>query len=512
MGLVVRRGPALRPHYWRKQVRLTSFQPLDTRRLTSRPSGVGLGICQRLINDFLHHHPLTSHLILIPTTRSPAKSRETVLALRRHLESVSRTSPALRRRAVAESPEHDYIWTDSFRRVHILSPQVDLCDIPDVYSFAATLVRGTLSNPPDSDGMVDVLTDVRLPRLDAVIFNAGFGGWTGFSFLGAIKSFLTEGVVTAVTWPTFKIDTVGAVVPGHSRGVIAENKAAGIEKQDDTVLGAVFCSNVFGHYLLGHALLPLLVRDPDDPARPGKIIWTSSIEASPVHLRLDDLQGVATRGSYESSKRLTDILALTATLPGVRPYSASYFRLPQGSGDEAGENEPEDVEEKFQPRTYVSHPGVFVSTLFPVPFFLLWAYRIALFLARWLGSPWHNVDGYTASTSSAWLALEAPDVLMESGADKTKWGSACDRLGRPVVKATEVEGWGWDGRVDGGRRRGFAHERGVLSRRRGRRPGAVELTQEEREKFEVLGADCWKEMEKLRGKWEARLGVKALGK
>lgn len=480
--------------------------------LTFPSSGVGLGICQRLINDFLHHHPLDAHLILIPTTRSPTKSRETVLSLRRHLESVARSSPALRRRAVAESPEHDYIWTDSFRRVHILSPQLDLCDIPDVYGLAARLVKGTVSNPPDADGMADVLTNVRVPRLDAVIFNAGFGGWTGFSFLGAMKAFLTAGIVAAVTWPEFKIDTVGAVVPGRSGKATAERMAAGMEKQDNAVLGAVFCSNVFGHYVLGHALLPLLAREPGDAVRPGKIIWTSSIEASPAHFRLDDLQGVTGRGSYESSKRLTDILALTATLPGVRPYSASYFRVPRGRDDEKGGEETVEIEEDLRPRTYVSHPGVFVSTLFPVPFFLLWAYRIALFVARWLGSPWHNVDAYKASTSSAWLALEAPDVLVESGAEKTKWGSACDRLGRPVVKATEVEGWGWDGRVDGGRRRGFAHERGVLSRRRGRRPGAVELTQEEREKFEILGADCWKEMERLRAKWEARLGVKAVGK
>lgn len=381
-----------------------------------------------------------------------------------------------------------------------------------MYNFAATLVRGTVSNPPDSDGMADVLTDVRVPKLDAVIFNAGFGGWTGFSISGAIKAFLTVGIVSAVTWPEFKIDTVGAMVPGRSRKAIAESTAAETEKQEDAALGAVFCSNVFGHYLLGHALLPLLARIRGDAVRPGKIIWTSSLEASAAHLRLDDLQGVTSGGSYESSKRLTDILALTATLPGVRPYSAPYFRLPQGLGNEKEEEVEVDLEEDLRPRTYVSHPGVFVSTLFPVPFFLLWAYRIALFVARFLGSPWHNVDGYTASTSSAWLALEAPDVLMESKADKSKWGSACDRLGRPVVKATEVEGWGWDGRVDGGQRRGFAHERGVLSRRRGRKPGAVDLTQEEREKFEVLGAECWKEMEKLRGEWEARLGVKAVGK
>lgn len=480
------------------------------------PSGVGLGICQRLIDDFLHHHPLTSHLILLPTTRSPSKSRETVLALRRHLETVSRTSPALRRRAADQGGAYDYIWTDSFRRVHILSPQLDLCDVPDVYGFAGRLVAGSVSNPPDGDGMADVLTDVRVPRLDAVIFNAGYGGWTGFSFFGAIKAFLTVGLVTSVTWPDFKIDTVGATVPGR-RKAIGSPGAGDIDKKrgDNAVLGAVFCSNVFGHYLLGHALLPLLSRTPGDVVKPGKIIWTSSLEAAQAHFRLNDLQGVKWTGSYEGSKRLTDVLALTATLPGVRPFSAPYFRVPQAPGaDKEKEEDVEEVEieERLQPRTYLSHPGIFVSTLFPVPAFLLWAYRLALFVARWIGSPWHNVDPYTASSSSAWLALEAPSVLEESGAGRTKWGSACDRFGRAVVKPTEVEGWGWDGRLRGDRGVRAAAERGVLDRRRGRRPGAVDLTGEDREKFEVLGAECWKEMEKLRGEWEERVGVKAVGR
>lgn len=493
--------------------RLPTHRPAN-----ASPSGVGLGICQRLIDDFLHHHPLKSHLILLPTTRSPSKSRETVLALRRHLEAVSRDSPALRRRAADQAGAYDYIWTDSFRRVHVLSPQLDLCDVPDVYAFAARLAAGTVSNPPDADGMADVLTDVRVPRLDAVIFNAGYGGWTGFSFLGAIKAFLTVGLVTSVTWPDFKIDTVGATVPGWRKPIESPAGAGEKEKRrgDGAVLGAVFCSNVFGHYLLGHALLPLLSRAPGDAVKPGKIIWTSSLEAAQAHFRLNDLQGVKWTGSYEGSKRLTDILALTASLPGVRPYSAPYFRLPRARGSESEKEadavEEVEIEERLQPRTYLSHPGIFVSTLFPVPAFLLWAYRLALFVARWIGSPWHNVDPYTASSSSAWLALEAPSVLEESGAGRTKWGSACDRLGRPVVKATEVEGWGWDGRLRGDRGAMTAGETGVLDRRRGRRPGAVDLTGEDRERFEVLGAECWKEMEKLRGEWEERVGVRTVGK
>ncbi|SPO04948.1 related to 3-keto sterol reductase [Cephalotrichum gorgonifer] len=479
--------------------------------ITGANSGVGLAICQRLIDDFLHHHPLTSHLILIPTTRSPSKSRDTVLALRRHLEKVSRTSRALRTRATKESDEYDYIWTDSFRRVHILSPQLDLCDIPGIYAFAERLVRGTVSNPPDGDGMSDALTDVRVPRLDAVVFNAGFGGWYGFDWLGMAKMVFTRGIITSLTWPDFKIGSVGDVVSGTtSRKAEKTGDQGGKGGEGEAALGSVFCSNVFGHYVLGHALLPLLARTPESPVRPGRIIWTSSIEATPEHFRLADLQGLEGSASYESSKRLTDILALTATLPSVRPFSAPYFRVPGRKPEEqAAANGSADETKRLQPRMYVTHPGVFVSTIFPLASFLVFWYRVALLLARWLGSPWHTTDGYTASVSAAWVALEAPEVLDESHAETKKWGSACDRFGRAAVKATEVPGWGWDGRVT----RGWVDDgQGILSRKVGRRSNTEVLTEESRAEFEVAGAECWKEMERLRVEWEERLGVKAVGR
>jgi 3-keto steroid reductase len=62
------------------------------------------------------------------------------------------------------------------------------------------------------------------------------------------------------------------------------------------------------------------------------------------------------------------------------------------------------------------------------------------------------------------------------------------------VKKTEVPGWGISGVVE--------EEVDSL----GRKPGAVNVTREEREEFEVLGARCWREMERMRMEWEERLG------
>ena len=41
------------------------------------------------------------------------------------------------------------------------------------------------------------------------------------------------------------------------------------------------------------------------------------------------------------------------------------------------------------------------STLFPVPWFFFWAYELALLISRWLGSPWHNANGYRGASLDA---------------------------------------------------------------------------------------------------------------
>lgn len=84
----------------------------------------------------------------------------------------------------------------------MLSLQLDLCDLPGVYAFAETLCEGTISNPEGLDG--EYLRDVKIPRLDSVIFNAAYGGWSGVNWLGLIWSFLTQGITQSVTWPNFK--------------------------------------------------------------------------------------------------------------------------------------------------------------------------------------------------------------------------------------------------------------------------------------------------------------------
>ena len=100
-----------------------------------------------------------------------------------------------------------------------------------------------------------------------------------------------------------------------------------------------------------------------------------------------------------------------------------------------------------------------------------------------------------------WLALARQSTLdtMEEREGVGKWGSATDWYGNERVERTEVEGWGWGGKL------------GDKRKWKGRSPFAKDLTKEDRETFEELGVRCWLEMENLRIEWEKRLEDAGVG-
>ncbi|ROT36291.1 hypothetical protein SODALDRAFT_380625 [Sodiomyces alkalinus F11] len=474
--------------------------------ITGANSGVGLGTAERLIDEFLASRSLSSHLILVPTTRSVAKSRETIESLRAYLRNTAARSRTLTSRA-----GHSYSPQDTIDRVHLLSVQLDLCNLRNVHEVAAQLVHGTVTDPTDPS-----TPRYRIPRLDAVVLNAGIGGWTGLNWAGLTYSFFVKGLMYMATYPDYKLARSGAVVRQSVEGADA----------CPPVLGEIFCANVFGHYVLAHELLPLLSRD-SEKERPARIIWTSSIEADAISLNLDDFQGIESKVPYENSKRITDILALTSHLPSVRKYVNSYFQADDDDDDDDNNNnnnnnssssssssndDASEAEVKpVPPAMYVTHPGIVHSTLMPLPFFLVNLYWFALLMCRWLGSPWHVVDGYRGGAASVWMVLEDQETLEELEAHKVKWGSCCNFMGTTGVKKTEVEGWGWEGKAEDRESLAKDPALGVLRKLKGRRPEAQEPTLEDLAGFEELGISCWKEMERLRLEWQGilRAGTKS---
>lgn len=408
--------------------------------VTGANGGLGYSICCRLIDEFILTRPGSHSLRLIITTRDKSKSHDTIARLKDH---------------IFRTRKHHKIHekTPLVAKIYLQAEQVDLCRLRSVQSLAKRLLRS-------------------LPKLDTIVLNAGHGGFAGINWPLAAWTMLTN-FPRSVTYPTYKLGTVGETTgPQVSEDSLPSGKA-----QLD--LGGVFCSNVFGHYLLVHGITPLL---SNSTSTPGRIVWIGSLEAYESMFSIADIQGLSSPSAYESSKRLTDLLALSSSLPSTQPFVRQFLPPPSG-------HRP--------PQQYVTHPGICATNIVPLHWILVYLMTATFYLARWVGSPWHTVTSYKGACAPVWVALASQEELdaLEENGGPGKWGSSVDRQGEERATRTEVQGWGVGGKV--GDNVGLPKKR---------RPQEVQdLSRESREQFELLSRECWQTMERLREEWEELL-------
>lgn len=351
------------------------------------------------------------------------------------------------------------LHADLTSRVIFQAEQVDLTSLRSVKALSSKLLTSR-------------------PKLDVILLNAGYGGLAGIDWLGATWAILTD-FPYAVTYPTYNIS---------GKGLTTEPQTT---SRDEPPLGTVFTSNVFGHYLLVHQLASLFPK-ASNPQRRGRIIWISSVEGYASTFSPNDIQGLAAESAYQSSKRLTDVLALTSSLPSTRQHVSDLL-----TNNDSSKPEEESRNGAKGPEMYLAHPGICATSFVPLPLILYYLMTLTFYIARWVGSPWHTVSSYKGAAAPVWLTLASQEELDDLEAKgKSKWGSCVTRGGRESEIRTEVEGWGARGKVE-------KLDKGTLN---GRRKGVKDLTQEEREGFEELGRECWQQMEALRVDWEKRLG------
>ncbi|KAI9761469.1 MAG: hypothetical protein M4579_000979 [Chaenotheca gracillima] len=408
--------------------------------VTGANSGLGFAICCRLIDEA---HPTYQSLTIIFTTRSSRKGADTLARLQKYYNQN------------ASKSKFD---------VHFQPELLELTRLESVKRLSERLLQET-------------------PKLDSLFLNAGTGAFVGINWFRAIWSSLTE-FMECVTWPTYNKSFVGSVTDLQ----LSRRTEGGAKGAIEPPLGEVFCANVLGHYMLGHLLIPLL----NAPTDPGRIIWISSLEALGDSFNPLDPQFLTSSEPYRASKRLTDLLALTAHLPSSRPWTDRYLTPPQSSVKD--KRPPSD-----RPRIYLAHPGICSTEIMALNIFINFAKLIAFYVARLLGSPWHTINPYIAAVSPVWLALSPQSRLddLETEFGPAKWGSATDWSGEARVIQTQVDGWGYGGIVGG-------DDLG----RKGRRKGAVVLSKQSREEFLEIGRECWRQMETVRGEWENHLDIR----
>jgi 3-keto steroid reductase len=386
---------------------------------------------------------------LVFTTRSAKKGLDTLKTLQKQLS------------------QH----TPSSLSVHFLPEIVDLTNLLSVRALAQRLLKSDI------------------PKLDAVILNAGIIGLTGLDWPLAIWTVATDPVHT-LCWPQFKVPAIG---------LATEPQFPPTAEVAEPPLGEVFCANVFGHYLLSHWLMPLL--QACSPNSPGKVIWIGSIEATARHFNRDDIQGLRSPTAYEHSKRLTELMALTArdqpsTSRDVQNFLTPTLHVPGAPKRLNG----------APPGIHIVHPGTCATAIVPLPWLLLQLFILAAYFARFLGSPWCTVTPYAGSHSATWLTLASVDEIdakeADGGRGAAKWGSGVSRSGRTRVEKTDVEGWGLCGSGIAFADSWWAQD---MFGSWGRIRGSTDATSEDIERFVEDGAWVWREMERLRVEWEARI-------
>nr|OQO23692.1 hypothetical protein B0A51_11836 [Rachicladosporium sp. CCFEE 5018] len=330
------------------------------------------------------------------------------------------------------------------QRVKLEGVSVDLTQLRTVKELAEELLR-------------------KGEKLDRVICNAGIGGWLGTDFLAGTLA-LIKNPIQAATYPLFQISDVGALA--------VQRDASSLLKPDEKQLppmGQVFTANLFGHYLLLHWLMPILTPS-------SRLIWITSTTCLARFFSLQDPQCIGSTEAYESSKRLTDLLILTSNLPSTAPYTSKYLSSGNGSA---------------VPKMYTTHPGILKTNIAPVPWFLDLMNLLTLYLVRLLGSPWHPVTPYPGASSAVFCAL-APSIQLDDVEEKDgkgKWGSAVGRLGGDSVRRTEVQGWGFCGKIS-------VVPEGSVDLKASRWPNWNALDAEAREEFEVTGREAIENLRK----------------
>ncbi|KAG8944966.1 hypothetical protein FRC04_001318 [Tulasnella sp. 424] len=366
--------------------------------VTGANSGVGLGICQRLITQLATRVPSDSYpqiglkskaprlsiepaegLTLILACRNPQRAEEA----RKKLWSFLDTFIA---QQIRDGLYDGY--AETFKKgLKIEFVQCDLSRSDKVFAFCDEIKR-------------------KYPYVSHLVLNAGLMAYKEIDWAIVVKQLVTDfhGLVSA---PQFKVQHVG--------------------ETSEEGFGYVWMCNVFGHYIMAKELDQLLRKSP---TLPGRVIWESSSEAMPQAFDIDDWQLLKTDQSYEGSKYQVDVVATLAN------SNVLY--------DEDGYSRPLDIVDETRPRHFVVGPAVTASELFTAKMVgaIFWTYLMyaVFYIARLAGSQLHPIQPVKGAISATYAML-APLWALPDPSDPAKIGSRATFAGNPYVELEQVRGF-----------------------------------------------------------------------
>ncbi|EIW82457.1 NAD(P)-binding protein [Coniophora puteana RWD-64-598 SS2] len=325
--------------------------------VTGANSGVGFGICQRLLVELSQTYPDDAQpsygfhnqqgadekfaacegltLILACRSRQRAETARDQLFkfLDDHLEKRCRIG-TLNSHATA------------FRKnLEIDIHTIDLASVHSIFLFADEVSQ-------------------KYPYISHLVFNAGLACFSRINWSAAIQQLACDWV-NAVTAPAFYVQDVGKLTPDH--------------------LGLVWQCNVFGHYVLFRLLEKTLAKC-SNPTGP-RVLWMSSHESDSTFYDPQDWQLIKSAHSYQCSKYQIDMMSLHLDRQAVEMHSA---------------DSQSPVIRHFTVLPGVAGTNIASSLLGPLSSIGMF---LAFYIARVLGSPYHLISSYKAAVSAVHLCL-----------------------------------------------------------------------------------------------------------
>ncbi|KAI1321055.1 hypothetical protein EDD11_008636 [Mortierella claussenii] len=377
--------------------------------VTGANTGVGYAIVQRLVQE--SPNPLT----VILACRNKNRAQEALNSLEAYFAALQYHQQQKAEEGSTEKPGKDNN-TPTIR--HAPELKIELVDVGNVASVLAFNQR-----------ILD-----QYPRVDYLFCNAGVLPSVG------------------LMWSKLVMDLFRAPMDLVVRSdVLIQPK----QHLTEDGIGNVLACNVFGHYLMIKGLENLLDKTEEDP---GRVIWTSSITAEKKSFNNDDWQGLEAEQPYESSKWVTDLLAirLNEVWAGKSSGVSSGYTSSGSDSTRVNSNTNEVTARRVTrsasktalgtslnnaavaPRRHIisiaTQPGVVASGIGGLAAWIVML-RITLHYAlRFFGERNQTITGYHGARSNVYVALKKADELDY----RYKYGSCCKNLGQGYLKVEKV--------------------------------------------------------------------------
>ncbi|KAG0205055.1 hypothetical protein BGX28_003219 [Mortierella sp. GBA30] len=367
--------------------------------VTGSNAGVGYAIVQRLVED--SPHPLT----VILACRNKTRAQEAMVNLEIYFQQLQKDHEQRSNKGKSSSVTF----------FHYPELRIELVDVGSAASVLAFNRR---------------ILDQYL-RVDYLFCNAGILPTAGLLWTKLVKDMFT--------------------VP---RSLFTRSDVLIQPRQQLTEdgVGNVLACNVLGHYLMIKGLEEVLSRTEDDP---GRVIWTSSQTAEKALFSIEDWQGLKSSQPYESSKWVTDLLAIRLNdmwCNNTTSSKGSSLDSTSSSGSEltVSNSSTRRVTRSASKQTLAAHvttpvkkhivsittqPGVVASGIGGLAYWVVLARIVAHYVARFFGEANQTITSYHGAKANTYVALKTPIENLDC---RSKYGSCVRPLGQEYLRVEKL--------------------------------------------------------------------------